>query len=238
MGNLLEYKSISGNVVDVDSNGRRVVMNWSATDEIDHDNDLITRSAYNKTIKERGPEGSGLIYWLTDHYASISNVPGKLDSLKFSGNHLQGIGVASKTNLGNDVLQLYLDGIIKQHSVGFIPVKSEKAKDHRIITEVMLFEGSSVLWGANSNTGTVSVGKSLKTADETHAELDNLLKAFRNGTYTDETFSLLELRIKQIQKHYSDLIPEPTKVTQETEPVVATLKADEVKSLILNAFKN
>lgn len=222
MGNLLEYKSLEGKVVDIDSTNRRIIMNWSATDEIDHDNDLITRSAYTKTIKERGPEGSNLVYWLTDHYASVTNVPGKIESLKFSGNHLQAIGVASKTTLGNDVMQLYSDGIIRQHSVGFIPVKSEKAKDHRIITEVMLFEGSSVLWGANSNTGTVSVGKSIKTMDEANDELDSLLKAFKSGTYSDETFTLLELRIKQLQKFYSELKPsykdtsgEPDNTTQQ-----------------------
>lgn len=215
MGNLLEYKAISGNVVDVDSASRRVVMNWSATDEIDHDKDLITRAAYTKTIKERGPEGANLVYWLTDHYASVTNVPGKIDSLKFSGNHLQAVGKASDTTLGNDVLQLYSDGIINQHSVGFIPVKTEKASDHRVITELMLFEGSSVLWGANSNTGTVSVGKSLVTLEEAHGELDKLIKAFRNGSYTDSMFSLLELRIKQIQKNYADLVQPPKSTEQE-----------------------
>ena len=237
MGNLLEYKSLEGKVVDIDSANRRIVMNWSATDEIDHDNDLITRSAYSKTIKERGPEGSNLVYWLTDHHASVTNVPGKIESLKFSGNHLQAIGVASKTTLGNDVMQLYSDGIIRQHSVGFIPVKSEKAKDHRVITEVMLFEGSSVLWGANSNTGTVSVGKSLKTIDETHAELDSLLKAFKNGQYSEETFSLLELRIKQIQKHYSELIPQPDSSTVENQPSTGDTEVKK-NNLSFQSFSN
>lgn len=221
MGNLLEYKSLDGKVVDIDSTNKRIIMNWSATDEVDQDNDIITRAAYTKTIKERGPEGANLVYWLTDHYASVTNVPGKLESLKLNGNYLQAIGVTSNTTLGNDIFQLYSDEIIRQHSVGFIPVKSEKGKDARVITEVMLFEGSSVLWGANSNTGTVSVGKSLKTMDEANDELDSLLKAFKNGTYSDDTFSLLELRIKQLQKFYSELKPviatssEPDKSTQQ-----------------------
>ncbi len=215
MGNLLEYKSLEGKVVDIDSTNKRIVMNWSAMEEIDHDEDLITRSAYNKTIKERGPEGANLVYWLTDHYASVTNVPGKLESLKLSGNYLQAIGATSNTTLGNDVFELYNDGIIRQHSVGFVPVKSEKASDHRIITEVMLYEGSSVLWGANSNTATVSVGKSLKTMDEANDELDNLLKAFKSGKYSDDTFSLLEIRIKQLQKFYSDFKPSVSDTSSE-----------------------
>ena len=206
MGNLLEYKSTAGVVVDVDDTSRRVIMNWSAMDEVDSDKDLISKSAYNRTIKERGPDGANLIYWIRDHYASTNSIIGKVESLKISGNYLQAIGVASNTTQGNDMLQLYKDGIIRQHSVGFIPIKTENAKDHRIITDIMLFEGSSVLWGANSNTPTVSVGKSLFTLEECNCELDALLKAFKSGQYSDETFGLLELRVKQVQKHYSELI--------------------------------
>ena len=214
---VLVEKSISGGVVDVDRSSRRIVMNWNATGEIDHDGDLITPDAFNKTISERGPGGADLIYWLSDHWATLDNVVGKVDSLSVVGNHLQAVGIASNTTKGNDVLQLYLDGIIKQHSVGFVPIRTENAKDHRVIKEVMLFEGSSVLWGANSNTGTVSVAKSL-TAEECADELDKLLKAFKNGTYTDETFGLLELRIKQIQKNYAQLLAAPPNGTQPPAP--------------------
>lgn len=71
-----------------------------------------------------------------------------------------------------------------------------------------MFEGSSVLWGANEDTYTVSVSKSmLKNSQGVLDELDNLYKAFRDGTYTDETFGLLELRIKTIQKAISEFLP-------------------------------
>lgn len=232
MGVLVE-KNLSGGVVDVDRSSRRVVMNWNATGEVDHDGDLITASAFNKTISERGPKGADLIYWLSDHWARIDNVVGKLESLAMQGKYLQAVGVASNTTKGNDVLQLYLDGIIKQHSVGFVPIRTEKAKDHRVIHEIMLFEGSSVLWGANSNTGTVSVAKSAMTADECADELDKLLKAFRNGKYTDETFGLLELRIKQIQKNYEALIAAPSEQdTRQDAPSDDDTRSEEaIKSL-------
>lgn len=231
MGVLVE-KNLSGGVVDVDQSSRRVVMNWNATGEIDHDGDLITASAFSKTISERGPKGADLIYWLSDHWASLNNVVGKLESLTMVGNHLQAVGVASNTTKGNDVLQLYLDGIIKQHSVGFVPVRTENLKDYRAIHEVMLFEGSSVLWGANSNTGTVSVAKSALTADECADELDKLLKAFRNGKYTDETSGLLELRIKQIQKNYAMLLAAPSgDDTRQPAPSTDTRDQQEAESI-------
>lgn len=236
---LLETKSIDGGIVDVDVSSRRVVTNWSGLGNVDYDKDLITDKAYNKTIQERGPKGKNLIYWITDHNPSVKNIVGGLQDLYVKGNHLQAVGVVSNTTHGNDVLQLYKDGIIRQHSVGFVPTRTEDAKSHRIIHEVMLYEGSSVLWGANIDTGTETVGKSLMTIQECNDEMDILLKAWRNGTYTDETFGLLEVRIKQIQKYYSDLISAPSdKDTRKHAPSDEdTHDIDELKSIITDAFK-
>lgn len=206
MGNLLEYKATGGNVVDIDDTSRRIVMNWSAMEEIDFDGDVISKTAYNRTIKERGPQGADLIFWISDHNAVTTSVNGKLQSLNIVGNYLQAVGIASKTTRGNDTLEMYKDGIIKQHSVGFVPIQTENKGDHRRINEIMLYEGSSVLWGAQKNSGTVSVGKSLITLQECNDEMETLIKAFRNGKYSDETFGLLEIRLKQIQKYYSDLV--------------------------------
>lgn len=209
MDKVWEVKNIAGSVVDVDKTSRRIVMNWSSTEEKDFDGDVISKSAYNKTIQERGPNGADLIYWLTDHEPSVKNIPGKITELSIVGKHLQATGTASDTTLGNDLLQLYLDGIIKQHSVGFVPQEAERRKDHRYISQIMLFEGSSVLWGANINTGTVSVGKSILSPQQCADELEVLMKSFRSGSYSDDMFGLLEIRIKQIQKSISELTRPP-----------------------------
>lgn len=233
----MERKDLSGGIVDVDTAKNRVVMNWSATGEIDHDGDLITTTAYNKTIAESGPKGANLIYWLTDHRADTDHVAGKLLELGMVGNYLQAVGQTIDTVKGRDTLMMYEQGIIKQHSVGFIPTRRERAKDHSIIHELKLYEGSSVLWGANSNTGTVSVGKSLMTAEECATEMDLLVKAIRHGKYSDETFGLLEIRLKQIQKNYEALLAAPSEQgTQQAAPSdedtrLSTVEADSIKSL-------
>lgn len=234
----LEYKNISGGIVDVDSTGRRLVMNWSAMGVEDSDGDVIDFGAYKKTIKEKGPQGADLIYHITDHWASVDKIVGKLQELGEVDNHLRAVSIASKTRHGDDVLQLYLDGIIKQHSVGFIPTRSEDKKSYRLIKEINLFEGSSVLWGANSDTGTVAVGKSLVTLKQCEDELDLLLKAMRNGKYSDETFGLLELRIKQIQKAYQDLIPAPEQSTREQTPEKSTSDSEDMQKEIVSVIKN
>ena len=204
---LLEYKDFGGEILDVDLATRRVVANWSGLGNKDFDSDIIHKSAYDKTIKERGPQGKDLIYWITDHQPSVKNIAGKVTELSIVGNHLQAVKQAADTNLGNDLLKLYQDGIIKQHSVGFVPLDVENNKDYRLIKQIQLFEGSSVLWGANEDTYTVSVSKSLlDNPQSVMDELDNLYKAFKSGTYTDETFGLLELRIKTIQKAISGIL--------------------------------
>lgn len=235
---LYTQKSITGGIIDIDKPSRRIIMNWSALDELDFDNDIITTNAYNKTVKERGPEGADLVYWLTDHWATTDNIAGKVQSLTIVNKYLQAVGVASNTRKGNDVLELYMDGIIKQHSVGFAPTRVENAKEHRLIHEVLLFEGSSVLWGANENTPTVSVGKSLFTLDECSDELDTLMKAWKNGKYTDETFGLLEIRIEQVKKAYNDLIVAPPKSTQQLAPSTDTQVTKDSDAEVIKSLNN
>lgn len=204
---LLEYKNLDGGIVDVDLTSRRLVTNWSGLGNKDFDKDVIHKSAYDKTIAERGPNGKNLIYHIIDHHPSVKNIVGAVNELSIVSNHLQAVTIAADTTLGNDMLKLYQDGIIKQHSVGFNAVEVEQFKDYRLIKQIALFEGSSVLWGANEDTYTVSVSKSLmKDPESVIQELDNLYKSFRNGTYTDETFGLLELRIKTIQKAMSEFL--------------------------------
>lgn len=214
---LYEEKDLPGGTVDVDTQSRTVVVNWSAFGSKDYDKDIIVKGAYEKTISERGPIGKGLIYAITDHEPRISNIIGSIKNLAETPTHLQPTIKISDTSWGNDVLNLYNDGIIKQHSVGFVALDYEEREDYRIIKTIQLYEGSAVLWGAQPDTGTVSVSKSLTTVDDCDKELNLLMKAWRNGKYTDETFGLIEIRIKQIQRIYHDL----------SRPEKSTLKGPE-----------
>jgi hypothetical protein len=78
-------------------------------------------------------------------------------------------------------------------------VKQEfsKSDDANIIKEYKLYEGSNVTLGANPNTPFTGF-KSL-TIKEVNDHYKLVLKAFRNGTFTDETFGLLEIALKQLQ---------------------------------------
>lgn len=213
----VKFKNVDNSTLDADTKSRRVKVVISKMEEVDSDGDLITYSAYNKTISERGPKGKNLIYHLTDHNPSLKSLVGKFSELYTESNQLIGVTEIPNTNWGNDMLEFYTLGHINQHSVGFRTIKGDTVTTNQgqfyKISEIKLYEGSAVLWGANENTPTLSVGKSLlsKSAD-IETELQKLESLLTKGQFTDETFELL-----QIRKAYLELQAiQPQK--QSTEP--------------------
>lgn len=211
-----EIKNISGQVSDVDTTSRRVKVVVSETGSKDLDNDVIDKVAYNATIKMRGPKGANLIWHLTDHIPSLKNAVGKPSEILMDGNNLVFITDIPKTSWGNDMMEHYSAGTINQHSIGFRTIKSEpvnagKPDEYRLIKEVLLYEGSAVLWGANPNTPTLSVGKNLTKEDrekdffDTLKELTNFTALFKNGHLSDQSFELVEMKVNQLTERLQHL---------------------------------
>ncbi len=65
------------------------------------------------------------------------------------------------------------------------------------LREVKLWEGSTVTWGANSETPFIG----FKSADKKQIgdRFDKLIKAIKIGSLTDETIHSIELEIRQIK---------------------------------------
>lgn len=217
---ILDYKSHFGEIKDIDMKGRRVSGYLSSFDNKDSDGDIIVKGAYSKSLKERKDQ----IFFLNQH--NWAQPHGKFDELKEDG---KGLAFVSNplidTSYSMDTLKLYEAGIIKEHSVGFITVKDEVKSDARYIKEIKLYEGSNVTLGANSNTPFTGFKSSLKEIDE---QSKKIMKALRDGTLTDETFVLLEIALKQLQKEAFELgkksLKEPSKDTRP-EPMIEEAKA-------------
>ena len=65
--------------------------------------------------------------------------------------------VMSKSTLGNDTLIQYQEGILaKEHSVGFNIIQRSESNPEEI-TEIKLWEGSTVTFGANPNTPVIGI---------------------------------------------------------------------------------
>ena len=195
-----QSKDIANGIMDVDTTTRRVKAVWSRMNNIDLDNDIIVPEAFTKTLMERGPAGKNLVWSLVDHKADMANVIGKPEELYVEGDMLVAVTPIVETEKGTDMLKLYEAGLVNQHSIGFSTIKSDwqsEKKDVHVIKEVKLYEGSAVLWGANPETPTISIKS--QTKEDLNNRLERLLKAFRGGKFTDDTFALMEIQIKNIQ---------------------------------------
>lgn len=200
MDTILKYKSIFGSVKDIDMKNKIVTGYLSSFDNKDYDNDIILRGAYKKSIAERKND----IYFLNQH--NWGQPHGKFNVLE---EQPQGLYFESTpmidTTFSMDAMKLYEAGIVKEHSIGYQVVKSEFSKkdDANIIKEIKLYEGSNVTLGANNNTPfTGFKSYNLKQVNDQYKQI---LKAYRNDTFTDETFGLLEIALKQLQAQMFEL---------------------------------
>lgn len=200
MNNLLEFKSITAEVKDVDTKSRVITGYLSNFGNVDYDNDIIEKGAFKKSITER----KNSIFFLNQHdwkqpHGKFSELVEDSKGLRFVSNPLP------NTTYSNDALELYASGIVKEHSIGFNTVKSDydKKEGVRVIREVKLFEGSNVTLGANPETPFTGF-KSL-TLTEANDQVKSIVKLLKDGTLTDETFNILEIALKQLQKQMFEL---------------------------------
>jgi HK97 family phage prohead protease len=201
MSNFYNKKAVSGAVVDMADDSKTVTVYYSAFGNVDSDGDVIMPGAFTKSIKENGPQGKNRIWHLFNH--STDKPVSKPKELSEDTFGLKAVVKMPNTTLGRDTYELYKDGHITEHSIGFKTVKSQSKTGYNEINEIQLFEGSSVLWGANSNTPTVMVKSEIKST--LIDEIAKTIKSLRNGFYTDETFGLLELKLKQLQQYLAEM---------------------------------
>lgn len=237
----LIYKSETAIIKDVDVKRRMVEGYFSTWGIVDADNDELMPGAYAKSIKENGPGAAKpRIMHLWQH--SAKHPMGRFVEDQSLVEDQKGLFFRSKispTTYGKDALLLYDDGVIDEHSVGIQTVKTQKASEgHNQITETRLWEGSTVTWGSNWDTPVtgmkdMSLEDRITAAEKYNNRIETLCKALRDGTYTDDTFILLEIQLKQIQGQYQSLIKsiQPGQPTGDDEPTLPG-NLDEVINLL------
>jgi len=205
-------KKINMSVKDVDMDKRTVAGYFSVFGNKDSDGDIIQKGAYKKTVKENGPNGKNRIVHLLQH--NPTQPLGKPETLKEDDNGLFFQTKISDTSYGTDTLKLYRDEVLQEHSVGFKVINSSNSHedDARVLTELKLFEGSTVTWGANELAqGSVMKGDDYEDIVDRYNQLQ---KAYYRGDYTDDTFRLIEQQ-KDFLEH---LLHKALADTEEPEP--------------------
>lgn len=222
---IYEKKVFNLKALDVDTSTRQVKVAIAEMESIDHDKDVIVPQAVERTIKNKGPKGSNEIWHLLDHTPNSFSALSKFKELYVEGKYLVGVSEYKDSFAWREVAwPLYESGDFTQHSIGFRTVKSARKDGYREIQEIELYEGSAVLWGANPNTPTMQVTKSMtfqEKQDDLHSKMERLLKFIHSAHDFEEKKSLIEIEFKQIQQLLSELQETTTQTVEETPAPVS-----------------
>ncbi|NNM94914.1 MAG: HK97 family phage prohead protease, partial [Bacteroidia bacterium] len=243
-----QTKNCGGIVKDVDKAGRTVTGYFASFGTRDSDGDMFAPGCFAKSLNEN----RNRIMHLLQH--NTLQPIGRPRVLKEDAAGLYFETPVANTPLGNDVLQLYRDGIYKEHSVGFemIQAGSETLAGEtpvNVIKEAKLWEGSTVTWGANANTPftglkkgsqlniipeTYHPGHLLSIIDEALERSTLIYKQLHCGNLHDDTYTLLEIELKQLQ---SLLASGPDLFTPTEQAFEEPNKEAETLQIILNQFQ-
>jgi uncharacterized protein len=199
-------KDISeGAIKDVDTVTGIVTGYFSIFGNKDSDGDIVMPGAFKRSINANGPtsEHPRILHL----YMHNTNQPlSKPSVLKEDKTGLYFESTISHTTLGKDVIQLYQDKVLTEHSIGYQVVKREvddSDKDRvQKLMELKLWEGSTVSWGANADALVTSVkdGRPDKKMWNKFLAMMNSLDEALKGNYSDDTARQLEIQFKQFQQ--------------------------------------
>ena len=223
----MQYKSSFLKLEDFDAGSRKIKVYLSAFGNVDAHNDVIVKGAFTKTLKERFERIKYL--WQHNTWEPI----GKWNELGEDNTGLWGVGTLSNATKGNDAFEYYKEGIINEHSIGFDTLNQRPDGDIRYLTEIRLWEGSAVTFGANEKTPVISMAKSLnidpiKYLQEREAKL---LKFLRHSQASDEAHDCVEIELRQITETYRTLLSEKA-ATPAPAPQPEPFKIDLVTTFL------
>lgn len=229
-----QIKATDLKIKDIDASQGIVIGYFSAFNVEDSDGDVVVKGAFEKTIRENGPQSSKpRIKHLLDH--NKNNAVATILKLEEDEIGLRYESKAGRHTNGQDWLKMCEDGIITEHSTGCFYPKDKIVKKGKVqfLHEAIMREGSSLQFlGANGNTPIVSI-KELKI-NELCIKMELLEKAIHNGTYSDNTFVKLEKELAEIKGLITKLLDE---TTEEPEPGATTQQPSAKSEGLLTALK-
>ena len=196
------YKRLSQDVKDVDAKQGIVTGYFSAFNIKDSDGDIIRPGSFKKSIDEWFPKGR--IKHLLNH--DPRQPLGKIMILKEDAYGLYYESKVGSHALGQDFIKMVESDLVKEHSIGYRIMNEKKSAEGNEITDIMLFEGSSLTsWGANEHTPLTG----MKSLTDVPKRIKQLEKFVKNTDATDETIDLLLLEIKQLYQLIDDMSSAP-----------------------------
>jgi len=217
VNNHYKIKSQGLEVKDVDTTSRKVSFYLSHFGNVDSDNDLLVKGCFKKSLQERGVDSASNRKIAFLRYHNWEMPIGKFLELQEDDFGLYAVGELGNSTMGNDALMDYQDGIIREHSIGFrymqdkvkwIEDLSIESKGYFMVSEVALWEGSAVTFGANEMTPVLEIAKSEDKDDffkKINDEINTICKSLVNGKGTDERLYSLEMRMKYLTSQLTEI---------------------------------
>lgn len=217
--NLTSYqiKGENTSIKDLSLDKKEVAIYLAHFGNIDSDNDLIVKGAFKKSLQERGVESTSNRKIAFLRYHDWEKPIGKFTKLEEDEIGLFAVGKLSDSTLGKDALIDYEEGIIREHSIGFryiqdkikwVEDSSKEMGGYYLVSEVALWEGSAVTFGANEMTPVLSVGKSenkKEIINQISRELEQTIKSIVKGQGTDERLYNLEMKAKFLNAQLTEI---------------------------------
>lgn len=232
--------------IKADSKNGIVEGYFSGFNNVDSDSDRILQGAFSKSIKEHGPssESNRKIAHLAYH--DTRRPIGVIQELKEDSTGLHFVSKMGSHTEGQDFLKMYEEGLIREHSIGFNyisdKIKESKEGDQTIwdIQEVKLWEGSAVVFGANSETPNLSIIKSQDDLnnhlEEINERMEVFIKALTDNNLSKKYNELFVLELVQLKGQYNSLLKfeKPIeKITLEDQEPNLKEQEEELKRRIL-----
>ncbi len=203
---------------------------------VDSDKDMFVKGAFSKSLFEHGVESESNRKIAHLAYHDVTRPIGKFLELREDDRGLYFKSELGSHTDGKDFLAMYKAGIIREHSVGFNYLRDkmfqkvdDNGNQYTLLTEVKLWEGSAVIFGANSETPNLTEIKSQEDLnnhlDKLNERMESFIKAIKDGNITERYNDLFEIELQQLKSSYNTLI---RKESFEDTPIETKSSEEEV----------
>lgn len=253
MKDVFEYKdceivseSLPLSFKDIDGRKGIVTGYFANFNSVDGEGDVVKPGSFTKSISESGPTSrKPRIKHILNH--DWTQPLGVLTELREDSKGLYYESQLGNHALGVDFVKMVDSGLITEHSFGYRTIKYNQVTDWadwkqgdvaRELTELKMYEGSPLTFlGMNPNTPLLGL-KSGMEIDRMGKRIELIIKSLRSGTFTDETFELLEIELKQLQQLFIDLSKKPVDKSTSSEPAPATQTTPVKRTRNFSQLKN
>ena len=167
----MEYSGLQKNARDIDEKKGIVSFYFADFNSVDAHGRRMNKNAFNRTFNNNFKR---MVHLFNHDENTIIGKPlevGTDDKGAFMVSQLM------PTAKGKEVLTLYQNGVLNEHSFGFIIKDSNQDGKIEVVNELQMFEASTVTWGANENTPVIGLNSYAAKFTELEKELQEIKNA-------------------------------------------------------------